>query len=99
MEEQKAKQRVVFAAQDSNESERPVLNEKILKEKYSFNKLKSNNALVSAKNYCFKYYKPSPNCLASYLLKRVPFFKWIFTYDVKTNLLKDIIAGLTIGEF
>ena len=35
--------------------------------------------------------------MTEYFFKRVPFCKWIFEYDLKTNLIKDIIAGLTIG--
>jgi MFS superfamily sulfate permease-like transporter len=35
--------------------------------------------------------------MKGYFLDRVPFFKWIRKYNVKENLAKDMIAGLTIG--
>lgn len=80
-----------------HENERPILTEKDLREKYSFDKLESNDAFKSALNYCSKYYKPNKECFIGFFLDRVPFFKWIFQYNLKENLLKDVIAGLTIG--
>ena len=79
------------------ENDRPALTEKDLREKYSFNKLKSNDALKGSVRYVAKRYKPSGGCLLNYFLDRVPFFRWIQTYDAKENILKDTIAGLTIG--
>lgn len=70
--------------------------EKTLEEKFSYNKLKSDNVLKSTANYCMKYYKPSGNCMKNYFFKRFPFFEWILSYDVKQNLVKDLIAGLTV---
>ena len=79
------------------ETQRPILNEKILKDRYTFDKLESNNAMKSTARYCTKYYKPSRSCMKDYFLDRFPFFRWIFQYDAKECLLKDVISGLTIG--
>lgn len=57
---------------------------------------KSDNVFRSTANYCAKYYKPSGSCMKNYFFKRFPFFSWIISYDIKTNLLKDLIAGLTV---
>jgi len=32
-----------------------------------------------------------------FLLDRIPFFSWLPKYNIKENLLKDVVAGLTIG--
>lgn len=77
--------------------ERPVLTAKNLRENYSFKKLKSNNALTSSYRHCIKRYRPSGPCLLSYVLRRIPILGWITSYSIKHNLLKDVIAGLTIG--
>ena len=74
-------------------------NQKNLEEKYSFNKLPSENPIKGAVNYGVKYYKPNRNCLVDYFFKRIPFLKWIFKYNLKQNIIKDIIAGLTIGIY
>ena len=76
---------------------RSQLNENVFHEKYSFKPAKSNNVLHDTKNYVLKYYKPSRSCMSTYLFKRIPFLKWIGTYDYKKHFLKDFIAGLTIG--
>jgi len=81
----------------SYETQRPILNEKILKDKYIFAKLESDDVLKSTRRYCLKYYKPSRTCFSNYLLDRIPFLRWIRQYDPRECLLKDIIAGLTIG--
>lgn len=80
------------------ETQRPILNEKILKDTYTFEKLQSNDALKSTARYCVKYYKPSKSCMFNYILDRIPFLRWIFQYDAKECLLKDVISGLTIGN-
>jgi hypothetical protein len=69
---------------------------KSLEQKYSYENEKSDNALKGAKNYMFKYYKPSGNCMMNYFLARFPFFDWIRFYDFKQNFVKDLIAGLTV---
>ena len=73
------------------------INEHALLEKYEFEKFKSENVVKSAANYLKKNYKPSPDCMKRYLFKRIPFLKWCFNYNIKANLLKDIIGGITIG--
>ena len=32
-----------------------------------------------------------------FFLERFPFFKWIREYNVKEDLLKDFVAGLTVS--
>lgn len=81
------------------ETLRPILNEKILKNKYTFEKQQSNNALKATARYCGKYYRPSRLCMIEYFFDRIPFLRWILEYNVRECLLKDIIAGLTIGNF
>ena len=76
---------------------RKELNENTLVEKYSFKPVKSENIIESIGNYLLKYYKPSKGCMKLYLLDRIPFIKWISSYDFKNDLLRDFIAGVTIG--
>lgn len=88
-------------ANDSNEYSISIsrlgLNEKKLAERYSFQKYKPDNALKSTKNYIKKTYRPSLLCVKNLTYKRVPFLKWVKSYSLKENLLKDFIGGLTIG--
>ena len=35
--------------------------------------------------------------MKNYILRRLPFFEWIFHYDFKNDFVKDLIAGLTVG--
>ena len=65
---------------------------KRLEEKYTYNKLESENVVKSGFKHVKKYYKPSGTCLLQFVLDRFP-----FVYDAKENLLKDISAGITIG--
>ena len=76
---------------------RPNFNESKLNETYSFQKFKSDNVFRSAGHYLKKYYKPSRGCCNRYIQNRLPIIKWMKEYDIKQNLLKDIIGGLTIG--
>lgn len=70
---------------------------KTLEERFVFNPIEPDNPLKATANYIVKYYKPSPNCMKSFFFARFPFFDWIRSYSIKDNLLKDLIAGLTIG--
>ena len=79
------------------DTNRPMLNAKDLKERYTFNKVATNNALKGTLHYMKKRYHPTPMCMLNFIYNRIPFVRWIQTYDVKNNLAKDIIAGLTIG--
>jgi hypothetical protein len=76
---------------------RHEISEHELVERYALHPAKSQNILYSVKHYMTKYYKPSWLCMKNYTLRRIPFLEWITKYDVKQNLLKDIISGLTIG--
>jgi len=70
---------------------------KSLEERFVFNTIEPDNPVKAAANYVVKYYKPTPNCMKNYFFARFPFFDWIRSYSIKDNLLKDTIAGLTIG--
>ena len=78
------------------ESQQVDLTEKYLEENFYFQKLKSENVLKSTAHYMRKYYTPSLSCGLTYFYKRLPFFKWIQDYNIKTNIIKDIVAGLTV---
>jgi hypothetical protein len=79
------------------EHDRPALTEKDLREKYNFEKFKPENALHSSVRYVSKRYKPSGNCLMNFILDRLPILRWIQAYHLRENILKDFIAGVTIG--
>jgi hypothetical protein len=76
---------------------RTEINEEDLEKKYSYQAAKSPDLLYGTKRYFTKHYKPSLICIKNYSLKRVPFFEWIIKYNIKEDLLKDLIAGLTVG--
>ena len=71
---------------------------KTLEERYVFKKLEADNPLKSTANYVIKYYKPSRSCMKNYFFARFPFFDWIRSYSIRENLLKDLIAGLTVSK-
>jgi hypothetical protein len=73
------------------------LNELKLRERLGYKKLAGDNILESTKTYVRKYYKPSGPCFMNYFLERFPFFKWITLYNVREDLVKDLVAGITIG--
>jgi hypothetical protein len=50
-------------------------------------------------NYMKKYFRPSPKCMKNFFFERLPFLSWLSVYDIKGNLLKDFIAGLTVSVF
>ena len=81
---------------NNNNHSCPVYNEKTLEENFTYNELRSDNAIKSAGNYVRKYYKPSGNCMKDYFFARFPFFNWIRSYDVKQDFVKDLVAGLTV---
>lgn len=35
--------------------------------------------------------------MKNFFLERFPFFEWILKYNVKENLLKDFVTGLTVS--
>lgn len=82
-----------------HERSRPVLTAKYLESTYQYNDYNSDNILKGSMNYVKKYYKPSRNCCQSFLYKRIPFIEWISKYDLKQNLLKDLIGGLTVKQY
>lgn len=90
-----------FSENDENlyghERSRPVLTAKYLESTYQYNDYNSDNIFKGSMNYVKKYYKPSRSCCQSFLFKRIPFIEWISKYDLKQNLLKDLIGGLTVG--
>jgi solute carrier family 26, other len=84
----------------SSFNNRPIYNETILKEKYSFDddyKLDEDEIFENTKNYLKKHYKPTQTCMRNYFVGRFPILKWITKYDIKHDILKDLVAGLTVG--
>ena len=73
------------------------MTEKKLRIAYANNKTKADNVLKSAGNYFVKYYKPNKTCAKNYMLKRFPIIKWVTGYNLKTDAIKDLIAGLTVS--
>lgn len=76
---------------------RPCYNEKNITEKYSFNSVDTDNLWLNTKHYFKKYYTPNKACWKRYFKARLPILEWLPKYNVKENLLKDMIGGLTIG--
>ena len=72
-------------------------NNRNLDETYELGEHKSENVFLSAGRYLKKYYKPNRENISRYFLKRFPFFDWIRTYDLKSDLVKDLTAGLTVS--
>jgi hypothetical protein len=71
--------------------------EKYFEENFYYSQnLKSENVLKSTAHYIRKYYTPSFGCATMFFYKRLPFFKWIQSYDIRKWLIKDLIAGLTV---
>ena len=78
--------------------DRPFFNARTYNSRYSFRKYKANNnPLTGARNYVKKYYKPSLGCMKMHLEKRIPIISWLKVYNIREDLLKDFIGGLTIG--
>jgi hypothetical protein len=67
-----------------------------LEKTFVFKTEKSNDYIESVNKYVKKYLKPSSDCMKGFFLQRFPFILMIYTYDVKNNLIKDLIAGITV---
>ena len=72
-------------------------NENSLTERYSYQRHKPENALRSTKKYVVKKYKPSIVCVKDLVKRRFPITKWLPKYNIKENILRDLVGGLTIG--
>jgi hypothetical protein len=72
------------------------ITEKYLENKYHIDELKQDDVIDRTLHYLKKNYKPSKDCLINYFFKRLPFFDWIRRYDIKHDLIKDLIAGITV---
>jgi len=75
-----------------------ILSENNLEETYDFDELEPENVFLSAGHYLKKYYKPNSKNISRYFFKRFPFFDWIRDYDLKSDLAKDLTAGLTVNK-
>lgn len=82
---------------DKIQIERPFYNQQTFQTRYSFRKLKINTPIRDTKNYLKKKYKPSRNCFKVYINARLPVINLFRKYNIKDNLFKDIVGGLTIG--
>jgi hypothetical protein len=83
---------------DYNIKSMPVLSEKYSEGTYQIDELKTENAFKSAAHYIQKYYRPKKENCERYFFKRFPFFDWIRDYDLKSDLAKDLTAGLTVNK-
>jgi hypothetical protein len=73
-----------------------IFTEKSYSELYSIKPVESENILIGTFHYIKKYYKPSGQCATNYLLKRIPILEWLPKYNVKEDLIADLIAGTTV---
>lgn len=73
------------------------LTEKFLETTYTQLDAHDDDLIRDCLHYTRKYYKPSRKCFSNYFFERFPFFKWIQEYHFKQDLVKDIIAGLTVN--
>ncbi len=96
-----AKHNIGFSADDESlyghELSRPVFTEKYLESHFKFNSYHGENILKELFNYIKINYKPTVNNFKAYLYKRIPPIEWIPKYDIKHNLIKDLIGGLTVN--
>lgn len=79
------------------ELNRGILNDIEFNKKYQTNRIQSGNIIKSGINHVKKHYRPSKQCTINFLLARFPLFSWLFKYDIKQNIVSDIISGITIG--
>lgn len=80
--------------------ERPVYNEKTLQTDYSLvdgSKIDELELFKSTKSYLKKHFVPSKTCIKNFAFTKLPILGWITKYDFKHDILKDLIAGLTVG--
>jgi hypothetical protein len=83
---------------DNNTKSIRVLSEKYLEGTYQIDEQKTENVFKSAAHYIQKYYRPKKENCERYFFKRFPFFDWIRDYDLKSDLAKDLTAGLTVNK-
>lgn len=81
----------------NSNSNRTPLNEKDIAQKYTFKPLQSDNIFKGANNYLKKNYTPSKACCWRVFNARLPVVSWLTKYNIRNNLLKDVIGGVTIG--
>jgi hypothetical protein len=74
-----------------------IFTEKSYAELYSLKPVESDNIIGSSFHYIEKYYKPSAKCGLDYLFKRIPILKWLPNYNLRKDLIPDIIGGITVG--
>lgn len=79
------------------ELSRPILNDIEFNKKYQTNRIESDNIVKSGIKHVSKHYKPSGECTKSFILARFPIFTWLLSYNLKENMVNDIISGITIG--
>ncbi len=86
--------------------ERPAYNDISLKKIYNYNDQvrQEDDEIVhkiakKSKNYIEKNLKLSKNCFLSFLYNLFPILKWIPKYEIKYDTVKDLLAGLTVGNY
>ena len=79
---------------------RQYYNEKTLRESYLLNdgsELGEDEILYHISSYVKKKYKPSKTCMIGFVNSKLPILNWTRKIDLKNDLLKDLIVGLTVG--
>ena len=58
---------------------------------------KGSNILKDSFNNVKKYYMPNSHNCRKLLYRIIPPLQWLKEYDIKQNLLKDIVGGITVN--
>jgi hypothetical protein len=80
--------------------DRPVYNKCSLREAYTFNEdyiLEDDAFIQNTKRFVIKNIRVNRNCMKNFLFDLFPIIKWLPRYDIRTDVFKDLIAGLTVG--
>ena len=85
-----------FSEEINSKLNEPALTTQHLESIYGYNNLKSENVLRATGKYMKKYYAPSRFCCQNFVAKTFPISVWLPKYDMKQNLMKDIVGGLTV---
>ena len=79
--------------------ERPIYNNKQIRNVFPISQSKTNNNqnLTKLKKHLYNKLKPNKKKFINFLKKRFPISEWLLVYNVRENILKDLIAGITAG--
>ncbi|EYC39305.1 hypothetical protein Y032_0663g1304 [Ancylostoma ceylanicum] len=80
--------------------ERVPMNQDEFDKRYEYTRPKQENLLVTAATkYLAKFTRPCSSCssFSRAILAFLPILQWLPRYDIKENLLHDVIGGLMVG--